>query len=479
MPTAMDIDQVGTKGKCSAKQTPSARRIKRKSTSKPVTPKYRNQKKLKQRSKSKIIKRTTVITHTRTVTKRVKRIIRDHLVEPSVENLTKEFKVRLKGKRFYAWTDDQFVIDTMTKRGWTYLGEPVKDGREEYPHSMYDAKENGLIDTEDCLYWADDDDSKVLQGMKGNHLISSIPNADKTLTKIHQQKMFDQHEWFPKCFTLPKQRQDLFNYIHQHDDTYWIAKPRDSYGGFGMCVFKAGSPDFLNMCDRKTPFVVQRYMTNPYLFAGKYKFHARCYMVVTNIHKPFRAYLWRDAQIQFSTHDFDLTQIEKNFNKYSHITNYKVNNEKKNNKFVIEDKPGIGIGTEWAIKKFFQYMTKTEPKFSEDKFWTDLTIIAREVGKQITSQRKVQRDLSKKVYVSKHFEIYGLDILVDEHCNLSMTEANTQPGLDFTEPVMSNGVFNDNARQANDVTEGIINDTLTLIDADDVQSNFAPWIPLH
>jgi len=229
--------------------------------------------------------------------------------------------------------------------------------------------------------------------------------------------------------------------------------------------------------DRKSQFVVQKYMHNPYLFAGLYKFHVRCYMVITHA-EPVRAHLWKNAQIQFSTHKFDLSQIEKNFNKYSHITNWKVNNEKKNRKFVLEDKPGIGQGTEWTIAKFIQYMEKNEPKFSAVQFWAELEKIGKVVAQKLMSSRYVQKAFKGKAMLHNHFEIYGLDILMDENCKLSMTEANTQPGLDFSDPQLKKGVYVEEVSKANDVTAGIINDTITLLGLDNRKRFFSPFIRL-
>merc|ERR1711959_196020 len=323
-------------------------------------------------------------------------------------------------------------------------------------------------------------DSKVLKGFSSQHLISSIPNADKALTKVYQQKMFEDYAWFPKCFTWAKQKQLLLEYLKEHPDSYWIAKPRDSYGGFGMCVFKAHSEEFKHVLDRKCTFALQRYMENPYLYGGQFKFHLRCYMIITNVQDPFRAYLWKNAQVQFATHTFDLTQIEKKFNKYSHITNYKVNNEKKNNHRVIADKPGVGPGTEWGIQRFIDEMTRDEPKFNEDKFWSKMTEIARVVSEKLMASSHVQRALNRSHYsTTNHFEIYGLDIIMDENCNLALTEANTQPGLDKTDPVMSNGLHNAEIVKANDITEGIVNDSLTLMGIDGKRKFHSPFIRLH
>jgi len=395
--------------------------------------------------------------------------------------LNKEFKPELGDlRRFYAWGDeDPTVVKTLKHAGWTHLGDPVKDGREDYPDSMYEAKANGQLDLEPALFWADDDDSKVLQGVSDFHLISSIPLAAKSLTKSYQQTMFGDFSWFPKCFTVPKETDLLNAELASNPTSYWICKPDDGYGGNRMCVYKAGSEEFNNtIVKRKTTLVVQQYMHNPYLFAGQFKFHFRCYMIISNV-RPLRAYLWKNAQIQFATHKFDLSQIESKFNKYAHITNYKVNNEMKNIQKALEDKPGIGKGTEWSFESFAKHMETECPAFSPDKFWSDLAEIAKVVSRKIVGSKWVQRSLRKSDFSKNHFEIFGLDILMDENLELAMTEANTQPGLDDTEEVMKDGFHNPEIIKANDITHGIINDTLALVLDRKNYKYFSQLIPLH
>jgi len=384
---------------------------------------------------------------------------------------------------FRAWKADQFVIDTLIKRGgFVYMGEPVKDGREDYPSSLYDAIKSGEITGEPCLYIADDDDGRAFAGLSQNHLISSLPNADKSLTKVFQQKMFNDYSWFPKCYTVPQEKEELFKFANQNPNSYWICKPRDSYGGFGMCVYQAGSDEFNKVVsERKTEMVVQRYMQNPYLFADKYKFHFRCYMVVTNARNPLKAHLWRNYQVQFATHKFDLAQIEKEFNKYSHITNYKVNNEKKNRSNLFAHKSGIGVGSEWSMETFVNYMKKNEPRFDEIQFWISLEEIAKVVAKEITSSKFVVKGFEKQgAKLTNHFELYGLDVLMDENLNLALTEANTQPGLDDTDPkILPGGAIHPEVVRANDITAGVINDTLTLLGVtNDKRSFFSEMIKL-
>jgi hypothetical protein len=331
--------------------------------------------------KRKIFKKKITRTVTKTTTTRTVRVIKKRIITRQ-----KKYKMANCPPRFRAWKCDDTVIDVLKSRGWKYLGEPCKNGRENYPKSMFKAKSEGKIKGDECLYWCDDDDTRVLQGLSSTHMLSSLPGSARALTKPHQQEMFNEYSWFPNCFTLPKEKPLMETYLKKNPNSYWIAKPRDSYGGFGMCVFKAGSMEFKKTLNRKTTFVVQEYLKNPYLLAGLYKFHVRAYMVITNARDPLKAYLYKDAQIQFSTHKYDLNQIEKNFNKYSHITNYKVNNEKKNMNKVLENKPGIGRGTEWSIKTFIAYMKKHEPKFSEIKFWKQCADMAKVAAEKIEHQ---------------------------------------------------------------------------------------------
>jgi len=451
---------------------------KKKSAAKKATPK----KKRKSQLKSTLETGRKVGRVTKIVTKIIKKettITKRSITTKAKKKLNRERKIELKERRFYAWEEDETVIKVLKESGWTYCGEPVKNGREDYPHSMYEAKANGLIDKGAALFWADDDDSRALVGHSSEHLISSIPLAAKALTKSYQQTMFNSFDWFPKCFTLPQELSLLQKYIDEVPESYWICKPDDGYGGNRMCVYRAGSEAFNStILKRKTTLAVQRYMHNPYLLAGLYKFHFRCYMVITNASNPLRAWLWKNSQIQFATHKFDLTQVEQNFNKYAHITNYKVNNEKKNRKFACANKPGITIGTEWSFQRFVDYMAKECPAFSEDKFWSDLKEIAKVVATKLTTSKHVMKAIKKNnLFQPHHFEIYGLDILLDENLNLAMTEANTQPGLDDTEPMMPNGVHNEEAVRANDITHGIINDTLTLVGCHKKEL-FSPFIRL-
>merc|ERR1739848_963104 len=97
-----------------------------------------------------------------------------------------------------------------------------------------------------------------------------------------------------------------------------------------------------------------------------------------------------------------------------------------------------GKGSGWPINMFFDYMKKHDDAFDENKFWVDLTEIATRVAEKLVYSPHITRSFEKKgALVTNHFEIYGLDIIMDEKREIMLTEANTQPGLDWTDPIMS------------------------------------------
>jgi len=121
--------------------------------------------------------------------------------------------------------------------------------------------------------------------------------------------------------------------------------------------------DLLKITDGKT-FIVQRYVHNPYLISN-YKFHFRMYTILSGVH-PFRAYLCRDGHALFCTKPYTLDEgsLAENFDTFVHLTNWSVNFS-KGNPHLMEDKPGVGIGCEWTVRKMFRVIKKTNPEFDQ------------------------------------------------------------------------------------------------------------------
>merc|ERR1712045_491239 len=109
-------------------------------------------------------------------------------------------------------------------------------------------------------------------------------------------------------------------------------------------------------------------MHDPLLLGG-YKFHIRAYAIITSI-QPFRGYLYRMGRVEFASRPFDLNLIGEKFVKYCHITNMCVNTEKQNMKYYRQNKPVVGVGTEWELQKLLDVLPEHVSGFTEEKFWS-------------------------------------------------------------------------------------------------------------
>jgi len=404
--------------------------------------------------------------------------IKNKNVKKKKRKLTSERKYQLQKLRFRAWKSDKTQINILKKRGWHYVGEPLKKGRYDYPKCMFAARKKNKLEKKDCLILGDDDDGNVFAGYSDRVVCSVIPGSHNAENKVQQQKMFENHKFFPNCYTLPKELKLLKAEIkNANEDTFWICKPANSCGGLGLTVYNGKSKELRKLFKRKSPFVVQRYISDPYLMVDLYKFHIRCYMLISHV-SPLKAYLYKDGQVLFSTVPFDLKKVGNKFDKYIHLTNYKISNEKKNHKNMFANKQGIGIGTEWTSREFFDYLNKNDPAWSENKFWNDLIKISKTISHKIVSNSLVKKEM-KNANVENHYELFGLDVMMNKNFELFISEFNTQPSMDQLKETMDNGVINPHNIASNKIALGVVNDVMTKMGFDSIKKFKGTWMPLH
>lgn len=386
---------------------------------------------------------------------------------PLSKQTVKPEKGRHKIKSFRCWRADDYVIKILKSRGWSYRGEISQlDDNNKYLRALRLKKKEGKIDQRRCLWWTDDKDPGALVGASERHIIAGHPGCEKALTKVSQSEMFRNCDWFPKCFILPVEKKNIEKYMKDHPNSFWIMKPRDAYGGRKIVVYKGGSNELENIIENPPwkEFVIQKYIKSPLLIGG-YKFHIRAYAVITDVLKP-KCYLYKLGQVEFATRPFNLEEVGDKFNKYSHITNMCVNIEKQNMPFYKKDKAGVGVGTEWSLRKLLDILPTYLSNFDEETFWFKLKDIATIVLEKLSSHPEVQR-CAKKTIPGCHFQLYGLDCLMDEIGDIFLTEGNTRPGMDYTDEVLPDGTKVPNVVEGNAVTRNVIHDTITLLGIDE------------
>ncbi len=106
--------------------------------------------------------------------------------------------------------------------------------------------------------------------------------------------------------------------------THWIVKPGENTNrGFGIkiCadlqqVREVLSNTVILLSGKKRSYIVQRYITNPFLYKGR-KFDIRCFALVTSTNGNMRAYWYKEGYLRTSSREFSL----KSGSKMVHLTN--------------------------------------------------------------------------------------------------------------------------------------------------------------
>lgn len=186
---------------------------------------------------------------------------------------------------------------------------------------------------------------------------------------------------------------------------FWICKPADLSRGRGIFIFRE-----LSELQYDCNAVVQQYVSNPLLISG-YKFDLRIYVLVPSF-QPLTIYIYNEGLVRFGTEKFDLGDIS---NTFAHLTNTSINKHSPN---YITDKERVGPGCKWTLAQLRSYLRQA----SVD----DQTLFLRIISIVILTIL-VQADAAP---TTRHcFELFGFDIIVDEHLKPWLLEVNFSPSL--------------------------------------------------
>jgi len=134
----------------------------------------------------------------------------------------------------------------------------------------------------------------------------------------------------------------------------------------------------------------------------------------------------------------------------------------------------IGVGCEWRYAKLIRHLKAKYSSFSEQKMLSQLRRIGKEVLLAIISHDTCKK-YAKKMAKNRHFEIFGMDILLDENFKCWLLECNNSPGLNDSPPDVpvpaknKTGTkirINKGAREARKDTLDILHDIFAMLNLD-------------
>eukprot|EP00933_Yihiella_yeosuensis_P069426 TRINITY_DN7595_c0_g3_i1.p1 TRINITY_DN7595_c0_g3~~TRINITY_DN7595_c0_g3_i1.p1 ORF type:complete len:541 (+),score=136.61 TRINITY_DN7595_c0_g3_i1:62-1684(+) len=306
-----------------------------------------------------------------------------------------------------------------------------------------------------------------LQGDPGNYRIAKFPGTETILFKTNLTEAFKDTSWYPKTYTLPREAKEFLKEIKARGESrnnMWIGKPRNDYGGAGIRVYQGTDPALVRAVKASydTPrSIIQHYIADPLLIGG-YKFHCRVHLVITNL-EPLQAFVQENGQCLFATKPYTLSSktLGKDFDPPAHVTNMGLNATPANKDNFLKKKPIIGKGQQIRMKQLMAYLAGTRPSFRKAMIWQQILQISAETAQYIAKSIKKNYTVQK----DRHFEIFGMDLMLDKNLKVWMCEVNTDPGLGYPDKLVLGSPNPDYAKEQR-ACEDTLHDLFTLLGLD-------------
>jgi len=150
--------------------------------------------------------------------------------------------------------------------------------------------------------------------------------------------------------------------------------------------------------------------------------------VITNMN-PLEAYVQENGQCLFATKPYTLcgNTLGASFDPPVHVTNMGLNAKPENKENYFRKKPIVGRGQQIRMRQLVSFLADTCPKFRKRLLWQQILDIAADTAIYIA--QGVQRH--SKTVRDRHFELFGLDLMLDKDLKVWMCEVNTDPGLGY------------------------------------------------
>ncbi|KAK9752749.1 Tubulin-tyrosine ligase family [Popillia japonica] len=246
-------------------------------------------------------------------------------------------------------------------------------------------------------------------------------NLQRLMLKFGQREF----GFMPQTFVLPqdlKLLKQCWEHKNGSGDEIFIIKPPASARGVGIKVINKWS-----QLPKKTAIVVQRYISNPYLINGS-KFDLRLYVLVTSFN-PLRIYLYPDGLARFASAKYN-DSVKDLKDRYMHLTNYSIN--KLSSQYTANEDANACQGHKWTLSKLWEFMEKEG--IDTRALWKNLEILV--IKTMICGESPISM-LCKENLVSRYnsYELFGVDVLLDDRLKPWLLEVNISPSLHSASPL--------------------------------------------
>jgi tubulin polyglutamylase TTLL4 len=246
----------------------------------------------------------------------------------------------------------------------------------------------------------------------------------------------------PITFILPNDSENFENEFKKSKKNIWIAKPVNmSRGRFIKLIYNNAT--YKKLCNNENnniQYLISKYLDKPHLLNNK-KYDLRIYVIVLSF-TPLKIYLYYNGLVRFATEDYAKNNFD---NIFIHLTNYSINKQNPNYKNNLKDNKEISEmeeieeeneqcddSSKWSLVEYRNYFKKEGKEKILDKIWKQIEDVV------IKTMINVSEINSRDLPINKNnnvFELYGLDIFVDEKFKVWLLEVNVNPSLHCNSPL--------------------------------------------
>lgn len=250
---------------------------------------------------------------------------------------------------------------------------------------------------------------------KINHFSGSFSLGRKN--SLHQRmKWIKKHfavKFYPNTFVIPQDSIKLSKKWKKKE--LWIFKPKASSRGRGVRVISSKEKPV----PRKSG-IIQVYIRNPLIITQR-KFDLRLYAFVTSV-SPLRIYQYTNGLARFASHQYTLDPTDK----FVHITNFSIN--KRSPDYVKNSDSERIENSKWSLQFFYNYLETNFPNIDIPKLKKEIEKI---IALTLISGFYVIGPHHQKNVTSQYsaFELFGIDLMIDENFNCYLIEVNISPSL--------------------------------------------------
>ncbi|PIO74115.1 Tubulin-tyrosine ligase family protein [Teladorsagia circumcincta] len=276
-------------------------------------------------------------------------------------------------------------------------------------------------------YWGRHLKSSQYRTLKPYQKVNHYPGAfhigrkDRLWMHIEkQQRRFGEKVYgiMPKTYLLPKDYEQMREYLAASPSNHVIIKPPASARGTGISVTRK-----IKDIPEKTQLVAQHYVDRPLTINGA-KFDLRLYVYVPSL-EPLRIYIYEEGLVRFASVPYSRCMSTLS-NKYMHLTNYSIN------KLAEQDGVADSPVPKWRLSELWHYFENEGVD----------TAAVRDQIEDVIMKAFIACEKAIRDHMVRHIqhgfichELFGVDILLDEDLKPWLLEVNISPSLHSGTPL--------------------------------------------